>query len=63
MAKEIRFNAFLMSGLPHMAPGTWSHPDDTSTSFNQLEHWTEFAKLLERGKFDGMFLADMLGRR
>ncbi len=61
MTKEIRFNAFLMSALPHMSPGTWTHPEDTSCDFNDLEHWTEFAQLLERGKFDGVFMADILG--
>ncbi len=61
MTKQIRLNAFLMNGLPHAAPGFWAHPRDTSHRYTDLEHWTAFARTLEAGKFDGIFLADGLG--
>ncbi len=42
-------------------PGLWKHPDDQSWRYKDLEYWTELAKLLERGRFDGLFIADVLG--
>jgi long-chain alkane monooxygenase len=61
MSKEIRFNAFAMNCTGHMAPGLWRHPNDHSDRYVDLEHWTGLAQLLEQGKFDGLFLADVLG--
>jgi alkanesulfonate monooxygenase SsuD/methylene tetrahydromethanopterin reductase-like flavin-dependent oxidoreductase (luciferase family) len=61
MSKEIRFNAFAMNCVGHMAPGLWRHPRDRSDRYIDLTYWTELAQLLERGKFDGLFLADVLG--
>jgi FMN-dependent oxidoreductase (nitrilotriacetate monooxygenase family) len=61
MSKEIRFNAFAMNCVGHMAPGLWRHPRDRSDRYIDLTYWTELARLLERGKFDGLFLADVLG--
>ncbi|WP_410598145.1 LLM class flavin-dependent oxidoreductase [Amycolatopsis sp. lyj-90] len=60
-AKRIRLNAFDMAVTGHLAPGVWTHPDDQAHRYKDLEYWTELAKLLERGKFDGLFLADVLG--
>ena len=61
MSKEIRFNAFAMNCVGHMAPGLWRHPRDRSDRYIDLNYWTELARLLELGKFDGLFLADVLG--
>lgn len=61
MAKEIRINAFNMNCLSHIATGMWRHPRDNSRGYNTLEHWTELAKTIERGLFDGLFLADVFG--
>jgi long-chain alkane monooxygenase len=61
MAREIRFNAFDMNCVGHQAPGLWRHPRDRSWQYKDLEYWTELAVLLERGKFDGLFIADVLG--
>jgi long-chain alkane monooxygenase len=61
MARHIRFNAFDMNCVAHQSPGLWRHPDDQSQRYNDLSYWTELAKLLERGKFDGLFIADVLG--
>jgi FMN-dependent oxidoreductase (nitrilotriacetate monooxygenase family) len=61
MSKEIRFNAFAMNCAGHMAPGLWRHPRDRSERYVDLNYWTDLARLLERGKFDGLFLADVLG--
>jgi len=61
MAKEIRLNAFAMNCAGHLSAGLWTHPRDRSHRYTDLSHWIELAKLLERGKFDGLFLADVLG--
>lgn len=61
MAKEIRINAFNMNCLSHIATGMWRHPRDKSRDYNTLEYWTELAQTLERGLFDGLFLADVFG--
>jgi FMN-dependent oxidoreductase (nitrilotriacetate monooxygenase family) len=54
-------NAFDMACVGHIQHGMWTHPRDTSTNYHQLGHWTGLARLLERGLFDGLFLADVLG--
>lgn len=61
MGKELRLNAFAMNCVGHQAQGLWRHPRDTSADYRSLDHWVELAKLLERGKFDALFLADVLG--
>ncbi|WP_300732748.1 LLM class flavin-dependent oxidoreductase [Pseudomonas sp.] len=59
--KKILINAFNMNCIGHINHGLWTHPQDTSTQFNTLEYWTELAQLLERGLFDGLFIADIVG--
>lgn len=61
MPKQIRLNAFDMNCVGHQSPGLWTHPRDRADRYNTLEYWVELAKLLERGKFDALFLADVLG--
>lgn len=48
------------SGSGHQSPGLWRHPDDQSTGFNKIQHWVKLAQLLEKGKFHGIFIADVL---
>ncbi len=59
--KEIRLNAFEMNCVGHQSPGLWAHPRDRSANYTDLAYWTGLAKTLERGRFDGIFLADVLG--
>lgn len=61
MTKPIRFNAFEMNCVVHQSPGLWRHPRDRKLDYNRLPYWVELAKTLERGGFDGIFLADVLG--
>jgi alkanesulfonate monooxygenase len=61
MPKEIRFNAFEMNCVAHQSPGLWRHPRDRSRDYKSLGYWVELAQILERGLFDGLFLADVLG--
>jgi alkanesulfonate monooxygenase len=58
---EIRLNAFAMNCVAHQSPGLWTHPRDRSSDYNRLSYWTNLAEILERGRFDGLFLADVLG--
>ena len=59
--KEIRLNAFEMNCVGHQSPGLWALPRDRSASYTDLAYWTALARTLERGRFDGIFLADVLG--
>lgn len=59
--REIRLNAFDMNCVGHQSPGLWAHPRDRSWQYKDLEYWTDLARLLERGRFDGLFIADVLG--
>ncbi|KAL6904648.1 Nitrilotriacetate monooxygenase component A/pristinamycin IIA synthase subunit A [Trichoderma evansii] len=59
--KSLVLNAFVEMCSGHQSPGLWRHPDDQSSRFNQIDHWTELAKLLEEAKFHGIFIADVLG--
>ena len=61
MSRQILLNAFNMNSVGHIHHGLWTHPRDNSTAFNSLAYWTDLAKLLERGLFDGLFIADILG--
>jgi FMN-dependent oxidoreductase (nitrilotriacetate monooxygenase family) len=59
--RQIRLNAFDMATPGHIQQGMWTHPRDTSCNYVRLDHWTDLARRLERGLFDGLFLADVLG--
>ncbi|TPQ37982.1 MULTISPECIES: LLM class flavin-dependent oxidoreductase [Cupriavidus] len=61
MAKQIRINAFDMNTAVHQSQGLWRHPRDRSAEYTTLEYWQSLAKTLEKGKFDGIFLADVTG--
>ena len=60
-AQRLRFNAFTMNCVSHIHHGQWRRPDTRQLEFNGLEPWVELAQLLERGKFDMLFLADVVG--
>ncbi len=40
----------------------WTHPRDRSSDYTSLDHWVRLAGMLERGLFDGLFLADVLAK-
>lgn len=61
MTKKISFNAFEMNCIAHQSPRLWRHPQDRSVEYKDLEYWTDLAQILERGFFDGIFIADVLG--
>jgi FMN-dependent oxidoreductase (nitrilotriacetate monooxygenase family) len=59
--KQLHVNLFEMNCVGHISHGLWVHPDNNRHRFNDLEFWTELAKLLEYGAFDAVFLADVIG--
>jgi FMN-dependent oxidoreductase (nitrilotriacetate monooxygenase family) len=61
MRNRLIFNGFSMNVVSHIYHGLWRHPDTRQTEFNNLEPWIELAQLLEAGKFDALFLADVIG--
>jgi FMN-dependent oxidoreductase (nitrilotriacetate monooxygenase family) len=61
MPREILLNAFHMNTVGHQSPGLWTHPRDCAHRYTDLAYWTDLARTLERGLFDGLFLADVLG--
>jgi len=50
-----------MNCVAHQSPGLWRHPEDRSSQYKDLSYWADLARLLERGRFDGLFIADVLG--
>ncbi|MGE6739466.1 LLM class flavin-dependent oxidoreductase [Allorhizobium pseudoryzae] len=59
--RQIHFNAFDMNCVGHIQHGLWAHPRDQSHRFNEIGYWMDYAKRLEAGLFDGIFLADVVG--
>lgn len=60
--KNLIVNAFIMGSAGNQSVGIWKHPQDKSAELYQSpEYWINLAKLLERGKFNAVFLADVLG--
>ena len=60
-AQRILVNAFAMNCPTHLVAGTWRHPDSQAVRYRDLRYWTELAQLLERGLYDGLFIADVIG--
>jgi FMN-dependent oxidoreductase (nitrilotriacetate monooxygenase family) len=61
MPKRLRFNAFAMNCVSHIHHGQWVRPDTRQLEYARLDPWLELAQILERGKFDALFLADVIG--
>ncbi|TQC49937.1 LLM class flavin-dependent oxidoreductase [Rhodococcus sp. WS4] len=50
-----------MSTPGHIVHGTWRRPTGRQVEFNDLDFWVELARTLERGKFESIFFADIIG--
>jgi FMN-dependent oxidoreductase (nitrilotriacetate monooxygenase family) len=61
VSREIHLNAFDMNCVGHIQQGLWTHPRDQSHRYKTLSYWTDYARKLEAGLFDGIFLADVVG--
>ncbi|RCK54348.1 Dimethyl-sulfide monooxygenase [Candida viswanathii] len=58
--KHLILNAFDMMCPSLQTVGLWKHPEDNSRNYNTIEYWTYLARLLEKGKFNALFIADVL---
>ncbi|MCU1530223.1 MAG: N5,N10-methylene tetrahydromethanopterin reductase [Frondihabitans sp.] len=61
MSRELHFNGFEMNTPSHINHGLWTHPENRRHEYTDIRYWTDTAKLLERGLFDALFLADVVG--
>jgi FMN-dependent oxidoreductase (nitrilotriacetate monooxygenase family) len=59
--KRLLFNAFTMNCVSHIQHGLWVRDDTRQLDYTSLDPWVELARLLERGRFDALFLADVIG--
>jgi FMN-dependent oxidoreductase (nitrilotriacetate monooxygenase family) len=59
--KRIRLHGLRQSAVGHTAIGLWRHPDNQARRYRTLSYWLETARILERGRFDALFIADALG--
>lgn len=59
--KRIVVNAFDMTTTSHQSFGLWRHPRSKAEQYNTISYWTELAKTLEKGLFDAVFIADVVG--
>lgn len=60
-AKPIHFNAFEMNCISHLSPGLWRYPKDQALQYKDIEYWQNIAKIAEKGFFDAIFIADVIG--
>lgn len=61
MKKEISFNAFEMNCISHLSPGLWRYPNDKALCYKDMEYWQNIARIAQKGLFDAVFIADVLG--
>ena len=61
MTKQLHLNAFDMNCVGHIQQVLWTHPRDQSSRYLDIHYWTDYARRLEAGLFDGIFFADVLG--
>ncbi|KAI5859411.1 DszA family xenobiotic compound monooxygenase [Durotheca rogersii] len=60
--KQIVLNGFDMFTVGHLSFGQWRNPTDRAKDKRRdLSYWTDLAKLLEKGGFLSLFLADTYG--
>lgn len=61
MSGHLVFNGFEMNAANHIFHGMWRYPKNRQSEFNSLKYWVELVQLMERGGFDNIFVADILG--
>lgn len=61
MRDTLILNAFHMNTACHFYDGCWRHPEDQQGNFYTLDMWQDLVKVLERGCFDNIFFADVMG--
>ncbi|MFC8527446.1 NtaA/DmoA family FMN-dependent monooxygenase [Nocardia sp. NPDC057227] len=58
---RLLLNAFTMNTVTHVSYGSWRRDDTRQTEFHTLDPWLELVRILERGTFDSVFFADIVG--
>ena len=61
MSRRMLINAFSMNCVSHIQQGLWVRDDTRQLEYTQLDPWVELAQILEKGCFDALFLADVVG--
>jgi len=56
----MKFAIFLMADSNYHIAG-WRHPDAYVDAGSNFQRWVEFARTMERGKLDMLFIADVIG--
>jgi FMN-dependent oxidoreductase (nitrilotriacetate monooxygenase family) len=59
--RQIHFMLLEMGTVSHNNYGLWVHPENNRHRYMDIDFWVEQAKTLERGMFDALFFADVLG--
>ncbi|MFW0155548.1 LLM class flavin-dependent oxidoreductase [Rothia sp. P6271] len=59
--KRIVVNAFDMTTTSHQSFGLWRHPRSRADEYNTIKYWTDLAQVCEKGLFDAVFIADVVG--
>ncbi|MGE0256268.1 MAG: LLM class flavin-dependent oxidoreductase [Alphaproteobacteria bacterium] len=60
-SRKMHLLAFLQHGVINHAQLMWAHPrDKVGYDYARAPYWQEMGRILERGKFDALFLADVL---
>ena len=59
--KKILLGAFEINQVSLTSQGIWAHPEQTMHRYKDIDYWTNVARVLERGFFDFIFLADSYG--
>ncbi|MGW9113090.1 NtaA/DmoA family FMN-dependent monooxygenase [Microbacterium sp. NPDC055683] len=58
--RPLIFSAFNEFVLSHHDHGSWRRADSRQTELNTADAWVDLARVLERGRFDFLFFADVL---
>ncbi len=53
--------AFTMNCVSHIQQGVWRRPEARQVEYTSLDPWMELARECERGLFDAVFFADVMG--
>jgi alkanesulfonate monooxygenase SsuD/methylene tetrahydromethanopterin reductase-like flavin-dependent oxidoreductase (luciferase family) len=61
LTKKAHLLGFVQHGVNSHATGMWRHPKDkVGWNYARPEYWQHMARVMERGLFDAMFIADEL---
>jgi FMN-dependent oxidoreductase (nitrilotriacetate monooxygenase family) len=58
---RIHLHALRQCTVGHTAIGLLRHPESRAHEYREISHWLQTAAILERGRFDALFIADALG--